>query len=275
MSEQFREKRDRRERQERKHGEEGQTPGSDADYRSDVRAPAELEEPYAAGSALTELFGDHPEVKLVASILSEPDELLDKSELAQLAGVSRKSVHEHIDTLVDLGVAHEADSVGQITLYELPDTPVVALLHEIEEHLIGIKRAREGEELPEEWQSDDSDRGDTDRADGSELVEPYAEETPLPLLFGDHPEPKLVAGLISELDTRLNVTDISRVAGVGRTTVYGHMERFHTFALLKEAGKVGNSPHYEVVDENPLIDLLRNLELAIIEAKRTQEDDSS
>jgi len=275
MNKRFHEEGNRRRERKREQGDEGQTPSPRADYRSDVETPAEIDEPYAAGSALTELFGDHPEVKLVASILSEPDELLDKSELAQLAGVSRKSVHDHINTLVNLGVAHPADSVGQITLYELPDTPVVTLLHDIEEHLIGIKRAREGEELRAEWQSLGLDREDTNRLDGSELSEPYAEGTPLPILLGDHPEPKLVAGLISEPDTRLNVTDISRITGVGRTTVYGHMDWLHTFALLKDAGKVGNSPHYELVNENPLIKLLRDLELALLEVKRTQEDGSA
>jgi len=271
MSEELRKqaerRRQRRKRQREKATEEATTGEDTAGYRSDVEDPTELDEPYAAGTVLTKLFGDHPEVKLVASLLSEPDSLLDKSELAQLAGVSRKSVHEHIDTLVDFGVAHPADSVGQITLYELPDTPVVTLLHNVEDYLVAIERTREADQLPESWGSDPTATSD-DRQDGAALDEPYADDTPLPLLFGAHPEPKLVAALISEPETRLNVTDISRIAGVGRTTVYGHLDQLHTYGLLQEAGTVGNSQQYTVPEENPLVDALRDLELAILEQKR-------
>jgi DNA-binding phage protein len=52
---------------------------------------------YAEGTALTEMLGNGPKVKILAAFLAEPEYDLNKTEVADTAGVSRNTVYRHLD----------------------------------------------------------------------------------------------------------------------------------------------------------------------------------
>jgi DNA-binding transcriptional ArsR family regulator len=74
--------------------------------------------PYAEHSALTDLFGNHPKTKILAALLSESRDV-NVSRIAELAGVSRTTVYDHIDDLQQLGVVERTRKVGGSPLYQI------------------------------------------------------------------------------------------------------------------------------------------------------------
>lgn len=76
-------------------------------------------EAYAEGTVLTKLFGGHARTKITAAALSEPDQDLNVTELAELSGVTRKTVYEHIDEIVALGVLEETREVAGSKMYQV------------------------------------------------------------------------------------------------------------------------------------------------------------
>lgn len=61
-------------------------------------------EPFAEGTALTYLFGDHPKPRILATMLSESDRDLSVTEIARLSGLNRTTIYEHLDDLLELDV---------------------------------------------------------------------------------------------------------------------------------------------------------------------------
>lgn len=92
---------------------------------------------FAEGSVLTRIFGDHPKTKILAALLSEPDHDLNKSQIADEAGVSRKTVYNHIQELVDLGFVEETRMTGGNQMYQInQDDELTQDLAEFEWNLI-------------------------------------------------------------------------------------------------------------------------------------------
>lgn len=77
------------------------------------------DETYAAGTALTRLFGDAAKTKLLAALLSESDVDQNVSDLADLAGLHRTTVYDHIDDFVELGVVEQTRTVGGSPMYRI------------------------------------------------------------------------------------------------------------------------------------------------------------
>jgi len=74
-------------------------------------------EPYAEDTVLTQVFGSHAEAKILAALLSEPDQDLSVTQIAELAGVSRKTVYEHLDRFVELGLVEQTREVAGSKMY--------------------------------------------------------------------------------------------------------------------------------------------------------------
>ncbi|WP_248516331.1 winged helix-turn-helix domain-containing protein [Salinarchaeum laminariae] len=74
---------------------------------------------YAEGTVLTELFGETPKVKIIAALLSESDVDLNVTQIAELAGLHRTTVHGHIDDLRNLEVIEETRKVGGSPMYRI------------------------------------------------------------------------------------------------------------------------------------------------------------
>lgn len=76
------------------------------------------EKPYAEHSALTDLLGNHPKTKILAALLSESHDV-NVSRIAELAGMSRTTVYDHIDDLQELNVVEKTRKVGGSPLYQI------------------------------------------------------------------------------------------------------------------------------------------------------------
>lgn len=77
------------------------------------------EEPYSENTVLTDLFGNSPKVKILSALLSETDQDINVTQIAKLAGVSRSTVYDHLDDLVELNVVEHTRDVGGSPMYRL------------------------------------------------------------------------------------------------------------------------------------------------------------
>jgi DNA-binding transcriptional ArsR family regulator len=75
-------------------------------------------------------------------------------------------------------------------------------------------------------------------------TEPYADDTPLTHLFGSGARVKIIVALLGEEGTDLNVSDIARLAGVARSTVYDHIDELRELGVVEHTRNVGDSPMY-------------------------------
>lgn len=92
--------------------------------------------PYAEQTALTQLLGDHPKVKILAVLLSEGHDI-NVSRIAELAGMSRSTVYNHIDDLINLNVVEKTREIGGSPMYQINrDSDVAKKLGQLEWELL-------------------------------------------------------------------------------------------------------------------------------------------
>ncbi|WP_160133121.1 winged helix-turn-helix domain-containing protein [Halococcus salsus] len=91
-------------------------------------------------------------------------------------------------------------------------------------------------------------------------TEPYADDTPLTHLFGSGARVKILAALLGEEDTDLNVTDIARLAGVARSTVYDHIDELRELGVVEQTRDVGDSPMYRFDTDTDVGEYVAKLE---------------
>lgn len=75
-------------------------------------------------------------------------------------------------------------------------------------------------------------------------LEPYAEDTPLTVLFGSAARVRIIAALLGEDRHDVNVSDLARLAGVARSTVYEHIDELAALGVVEQTRTVGDSPMY-------------------------------
>ncbi|PSP79047.1 hypothetical protein BRC81_06130 [Halobacteriales archaeon QS_1_68_20] len=83
-------------------------------------------ETYAEDTALTELFGNGPKVKIIAALLGESDHDLNVTQIAELAGIHRTTVYDHLEDLLELGVVEQTRTVGGSQMYRIDRDSTVA-----------------------------------------------------------------------------------------------------------------------------------------------------
>jgi DNA-binding transcriptional ArsR family regulator len=218
-------------------------------------------EPYAEDTPLTWIFGNHPEVKMVAALIGEGNNFLNKADFERLAGVSRPDVYDHLGSLVKNGIASETEYVGQtnMQLYQLSDTDVAQLIHDIEALLLQYKY--DNIDRSEEYAVEAKD--DASINDSRDIDTPYGEDTPLTWIFGNHPEAKLIAAILSERGHAVNISDWSRLAGVSRGAVYNHYEEFIENGIVNQIETDGTGNSYKMA-ETEATQLLLRLEEALL-----------
>jgi len=91
-------------------------------------------------------------------------------------------------------------------------------------------------------------------------TEAYAQDTPLPQAFGDTARIKIIAAMLSEQDQDINVTEIARLAGVARSTVYDHLDDLEEFNLIVQTRDVGGNPMYEINTDSPIVERVEEIE---------------
>lgn len=93
-------------------------------------------EPFAEQTALTKLLGDHPKVKIMVVLLSESRDI-NVSQIAKQAGMSRSTVYNHIDDLLELNVVEKTRELGGSPLYQLNrDSDVAKKVGQLEWELL-------------------------------------------------------------------------------------------------------------------------------------------
>ncbi|MFB6194181.1 MAG: winged helix-turn-helix domain-containing protein [Halobaculum sp.] len=99
---------------------------------------------FADEAILTRLFGDDPKVKIVSVLLAEGRDI-DATRIAELGGMGRSTVYQHIDSLLELDVVEQTREVGGSPLYQLNrDSEVAQKLGELEWALLD-ELAEDGE----------------------------------------------------------------------------------------------------------------------------------
>lgn len=90
----------------------------------------------------------------------------------------------------------------------------------------------------------------------------YAEEAPLTYLFGDAARVKIIGAFVAERGRDISVSDISRLAGVARSTVYNHLDSLERMGVVKHTRDIedGHSPLYQLNDDSQIAELCYKLE---------------
>jgi len=91
-------------------------------------------------------------------------------------------------------------------------------------------------------------------------TEAYAQDTPLPQAFGDTARIKIIAAMLSEQDQDINVTEIARLAGVARSTVYDHLDELRKFNLIDQTREVAGNPMYQLNTDSPIVERIDEIE---------------
>ncbi len=90
--------------------------------------------------------------------------------------------------------------------------------------------------------------------------ESYAEDTPLTALFGSAARVRIVAALLGEDEHDVNVSDLARLAGVARSTVYEHIDELVALGVVERTRTVGGSPMYRFDRDSDVGEQLARLE---------------
>lgn len=95
--------------------------------------------------------------------------------------------------------------------------------------------------------------------------EAFAEESVLTFIFGDGPKVRLMAAFLGFPDRDHNVTDLARLAGVSRNTVYRHIDDLLNVGVVTKTRKLGDSPMYQINKDSEVARLLAEVEWELIE----------
>lgn len=96
----------------------------------------------------------------------------------------------------------------------------------------------------------------------------YAPNTPLPRLFGDNARVKIIAALLSEQEHDLNVSDIARLAGVARSTVYDHIGELVELGIVVQTREVSGAPMYQINKEDKIVEHIQEIQWLALERLR-------
>lgn len=92
-----------------------------------------------------------------------------------------------------------------------------------------------------------------------------AENTVLTNVLGPHAKVKILVALLGENNRDLNPTDISRLAGIDRSTFYEHIDDLLAYEMVEETRTVGNSQMYKINRDNPAAEALAQMEWELLD----------
>lgn len=74
-------------------------------------------------------------------------------------------------------------------------------------------------------------------------------------VLGDHPRTRIVFTLVAQSrrggeHRDLNISDIARMAGLERSTVYDHLDQLLETGVIEESRTIGNSTMYQINRDN-------------------------
>lgn len=103
----------------------------------------------------------------------------------------------------------------------------------------------------------------------------FAEEAPLTYLFGDSARVKIIGSFVAERGNDVSVSEISRLSGVARSTIYNHLGSLQRLGVIEHTRDIqgGHSSLYQLNDDSDIAELLYKLEGTTLQ-KRIEENSS-
>ncbi|WP_197075903.1 winged helix-turn-helix domain-containing protein [Halostagnicola sp. A56] len=98
------------------------------------------------------------------------------------------------------------------------------------------------------------------------------DDTTLTDVLGDHPKVKILTALLGESDRDLNTSDLARLAGIERSTVYDHIDVLRAYGLVEQTRTVGNSKMYQLNKENEAAKALGKFDWALTNILAEKEE---
>lgn len=105
-----------------------------------------------------------------------------------------------------------------------------------------------------------------------DIEDPYAEDTPLTWIFGNHSKVRIIAALLSEADRDLNITNIARIAGISRSAVYDNIEDLLEWNIVENTRPMGSSQLYKINQDNKTVRLIAQIEEQLLDDFYDQRD---
>lgn len=90
----------------------------------------------------------------------------------------------------------------------------------------------------------------------------YGDEAPLTYLLGDSARVRIIGAFVAEKGNDINISEVARLAGVARSTVYNHigpLERLGVIEHTRDMGD-GHSSLYQLNEDGDIADMLYRLE---------------
>jgi len=105
-------------------------------------------------------------------------------------------------------------------------------------------------------------------------VDHYGEEAPLTYLFGDSARVKIIGAFVAERNNDISVSDIARLAGVARSTVYTHLDTLEKLGVIEHSRDIenGHSPLYQLNENSDIAELCYKLEGIVLQELIESED---
>ena len=96
-------------------------------------------------------------------------------------------------------------------------------------------------------------------------AEAYADDTVLTDVLGPHAKVKILVVMIADNDRDLNPTEISRMAGIDRSTFYEHVDDLLAYGMIEQTRTVGNSPMYRINRDSAAAESLAQMEWELLD----------
>ena len=96
-------------------------------------------------------------------------------------------------------------------------------------------------------------------------TEAYAENSALTVLLGESPKVKILAAFLSEPERDLNLSDVARLAGVARNTVYRHIDDLLSLGVVVKTRDVGSSTMYQINQDSDMAEKLASIEWDLVD----------
>jgi len=98
-------------------------------------------------------------------------------------------------------------------------------------------------------------------------IDNYGDDAPLTYLLGDTARVRILSAFIAERGHDVSVSEIARLAGVARSTVYNHLSPLEEFGIIVHTRdrEKGHSPHYQLNEDSPIADFCYKLEGEMIQ----------
>lgn len=93
----------------------------------------------------------------------------------------------------------------------------------------------------------------------------FATDTPLLHLFGTPARTKLLAVFVDEREFDLSITELSKQAGLARSTVYDHIDDLLAVNVIEETRETGRSTRYQLNEDSDIAQALYELDGLVLQ----------